>query len=526
MKTKVLLASLTLSAAEYLQKTVNTKNRVDYQKLKKLYNNQCFEAKNFDDTKLDILTFDWQSLERDRNWWWQLQALPFLSWYANSFELQSEEERIHNFSLCLDAIHCWMKHAKQNKKSPLAWHDHAAAFRVRNLVNWLVFCQATGLPVDEEVRFESLANLVIEHLDWLQEDKHYSKHTNHGFDQAMIALTIGLMFANKDFDAYRERNRERLKNEVSYAFTDEGVHKENSPGYQKMMLERLKQLRTLAPLREQDIPQMGERYIEKAETFLRAITLPNGYLPMIGDTRGKDVGLPYKHKEKVDVLDYSKSGYLIVRGTDGENKEFFILLKNTHESNYHRHDDDMMIYLFYDGVVVLGDGGLYKHEEQDEKRKHLRSHWAHSVPYIDGEPIRNCQKIIKKPVINRLNKFSCQMKSFMFGLEVCRDIKITLEPCLKLDINDFAKEKAVRMNFFFTKEHLFSSYDGGIKFHSENFDIDIGLPHSASVSLHKGWLPCGSSGGAIISHSYGLYEKALSFSVAAENASLTLINKP
>src|SRR5690606_12221370 len=136
--------------------------------------------------------------------------------------------------------------------------------------------------------------------------------------------------------------------------------------------------RTLAPLGEQHVSQMGERYIEKAEAFLRAITLPNGDLPMIGDTRGGDKGLPYEQKEKVDVLDYSESGYVIIRGKDGAGKDFFILMKNTHGSNYHRHDDDMMLYVLYDREVVFGDAGLLSHNEKDPKRLFVRSHFAHS----------------------------------------------------------------------------------------------------------------------------------------------------
>lgn len=399
MSTQELLACVTPGAVEYIQKAVNSKNKADYQKLKKLFDEQRFEAKSFDDTDLDILTFDWQNLERDRNWWWQLQALPFLNWYANSLALQSEEEKIRYFLLCLDAVHNWIDQAKQNKESPLAWHDHAAAFRVRNLANLLVFCHSAGLSVRDEARAEALGGLVIEHLDWLQEDKHYSKHTNHGFDQAMIALTIGLMFNHDEFGAYRQRNRERLKDEVTFAFTDEGVHKENSPGYQKMMLGRLKQLRTLAPLGEQEISLLGERYIEKAEAFLRAITLPNGYLPMIGDTRGRDEGLPYKQKEKVDVLDYSVSGYIIVRGVVLE-KDFHLVFKASHLSHYHRHDDDLSIHLYWNGHVILGDAGLYSHNEGDDLRRFVRSPLAHSTVFPNNyRAVRKVSELHKAPRI-------------------------------------------------------------------------------------------------------------------------------
>ncbi|MGA4494157.1 heparinase II/III family protein [Vreelandella venusta] len=515
MTTNELLDCVKLGANDYIQTTINTKNKADYQKLKKLFDAQQFEAKSFEDSDLDILIFDWQSLERDRNWWWQLQALPFLNWYANSFSLQSEEERTRYFSLCLDAIHNWVNQAKQNTASPLVWHDHAAAFRVRNLTNWLVFCHSMSLPLSDDSSSEALASLITEHLDWIQEDKHYSKHTNHGFDQAMIALAIGLMFDHEDFDAYQQRNRERLKDEVTFAFTDEGVHKENSPGYQKMMLGRLKQLRTLATLGEKEISQMGECYIEKAEAFLRAITLPNGYLPMIGDTRGGDKGLPYNQSEKVDVLDYSASGYVIARGRDGKDKDFFILIKNTHESNYHRHDDDMMIYLFYDGEVVLGDGGLYKHQESDHRRKYLRSHFSHSVPYIDKPAVRSNRNVVARPTVIRKGTYEFLMKSMMFGEQLSRKVSFLISPSLSVEIHDSiidASDSEVWSNLFFEKRLDVSIDNGSALFDFVSFKLEVEFPNGSAVALNQGFTQ--AARGAYVSRDYGCLEEAMSLSIA------------
>ncbi len=521
MKTKELLACATPEAIQYIQDGVNLRNKTDYQKLKKLFDKQQFEAKSFDDSELDIFNFDWISLERDRNWWWQLQALPFLKWFISSLELQTEEERSRYFSLCLDAIQCWVRNAKLNKDSPLAWHDHASAFRVRNLTNWLLFCCTSGLPVGQDARAEPLASLIVEHLEWLAEDKHYSKRTNHGFDQAMIALTIGLMFSRDNFEQHRQLNRKRLIDEVTFAFTDEGVHKENSPGYQKMMVGRLKQLRNLAPLGEREISELGERYIEKAEVFLRAITLPDGYLPMIGDTRGGDEGLAYVQQEPVDVLDYSASGYVIVRGMDGQDKEFFILLKNSHESNYHRHDDDMMIYLFYDGEVVLGDGGLYNHQEMDEKRKHLRSYCSHSVPYINARAIRKKQDLPSAPIIKKEGGLVFKMTSMMFGKLLSRTVSIETSASLTVNIQDRTDSgEEVGANFFFEGLYPISVSDGKAQINFPRFNFYLNYPDSAPVTVKAGWSHSGGENGACVSKAYGKVYSAIRLSI--EGSPLTL----
>ncbi|WP_447831763.1 heparinase II/III domain-containing protein [Aeromonas salmonicida] len=509
------LSSATPQAIEYIEKNTYQKNKADYEKLKKLFDSNHFEARSFADTELNIISFDWKSLDRDRNWWWQLQALPFLNWFTNSFQLQNKEEQLAYFSICLDALQCWINNAKNNKESPLVWHDHAAAYRVRNITNWLLFCHTVALPIIDDVRSITLASLVIEHLDWLKQDNNYSRYTNHGFDQAMISLTVGLMFFYEGFKEHCQLNRQRLKDELSFAFTSEGVHKENSPGYQKMMLGRLKQLRTLAPLGENEISELGEQYIKNAENFLKAITLPNGFLPMIGDTRGGDEGIKYNQNEKIDIIDYSHSGYVVIRGADNSDKEFFLLLKNTHESDYHRHDDDMMIYLFYNGEVVLGDGGLYKHHEKDELRKYLRTHLAHSVPFIDGIALRKKSELSEPPTITISEKTSFQMTSVMFGKKIKRNIDLKFTPSLIINISDHNIDNSgeiVSANFFFEKEHSFSLKTNNVTVISAAFKLDLNFSEHALLALRRGWND--TTVGACVSHSYGDIEPTFSFSIS------------
>lgn len=425
MSMKFLLDHLTPQAITHINSTINTNNQESYRKLKKIFNDQFIELKSFEDTNLDITSFDWGGIERDRNWWWQAHALPFLNWYLDSYDLQSEEERKKYFTLCISAIDNW--HTKTKKyDSPLAWHDHGTAFRSRNIVNWIIFCHLKDVDVITASESINLYSLIIVHLEWLLDSNNYSKYTNHGFDQAMILLTIGIMFDTEGLEPQRTISRERLEEEIKYAFTDEGVHIENSPGYQKFMLARLKQLRLLRPLGETVVSKLAESYIVKAESFLRAITLPNGYLPMIGDTRGGDKGLRYNQISDIDIIDYSDSGYVILRGETLKGKDIHIIFKCSHLSNYHRHDDDLSIHIYYDNQTVLGDGGLGNHNEKDIRRKILRSNAAHNVPYIcDIDPVRSTDLLNnnKSPKVY-LDSIAGKIvgKSFGYGNLIKREI--------------------------------------------------------------------------------------------------------
>lgn len=426
MSIKFFLDNLTPQAIKYISTIVKSNSQESYRKLKKIFLDQSIELKGFEDTTLDIINFDWNGIERDRNWWWQAQALPFLNWYIDSYNLQNEEERKKYFSLCIVAIDNWNTKT-ESCESPLAWHDHGTAFRTRNIVNWVTFCYIRDAEIIALSDNINLSKLIIEHLEWLLDNENYSKYTNHGFDQAMILLTISIMFNTDELEPQRLVSRQRLEEEIKFAFTDEGVHKENSPGYQKFMLGRLKQLRTLKPLGEQIISNLAESYIEKAEEFLRVITLPNGYLPMIGDTKGEDRGLKYSQKNTVDILNYSASGYVIIRGKTITDKNFHLLFKCSYLSNYHRHDDDLSLHLFFDNVVVLGDGGLGSHNEMNEKRKILRSKIAHNVPYIVGmNPIRSETMLekSKEPCVHILgNKITAE--SYSYGIPIRREIDFT-----------------------------------------------------------------------------------------------------
>lgn len=431
MENTNILRGLKKAGGDYIKSTVKSKNKVDFEKLKGLFCSGILELRNFEKEPLDIKGFSWAGIERDRNWWWQLQSLPFLNWYVNSYDLQSEDERRFFYRSCVESLKNWREKISQYE-SPLAWHDHATAFRVRNIVNWLVFCSLNILDIEESGETLEVSALIFEHLSWLNESGNFSKHTNHGFDQAMISLTVCLMFENSNFDEYKKISKIRLKDELEYAFSEEGVHKENSPGYQKFMLERLRQLTVFSILGEMEFSEVIEKYLSNASKFLEVITLPNGLLPLVGDTKLEEGISLVNNKniqtsEKVKVYDYSLSGYVVVRGQDGEGKDFYILLKNCHDSNYHRHDDDMMLFLYYDGKVVFGDGGLYNHQENDIKRKNIRSYIAHSVPYVSRKAVRNKNQLLEKPEIIRTGDMEFVMRSSMFGVRMSRSVSISVE---------------------------------------------------------------------------------------------------
>lgn len=330
--------------------------------------------------ELNLESFSWENSGQDRNWWWQIQALPFLTWYIDSWEVMNAEEKSEAFEFCIKSFSNWS--SITNEKTPLLWHDHATAFRLRSLSNWVTFVLLKEEKISDDVLNKFLSSIKI-HLHFLSEEKNYSKHTNHGFDQALMVYTLSLIW-NQYSILKQEGDKAKLRliDELEFAFTKQGVHKENSPGYQKFMLSRLEQLIRLEKLGDSELNILAKELYSKAKKFLKVISMPNGLLPMIGDTKGNDVGLEKQLTKELVVHDYSESGYCIVEGLIKNDIDFQLIFKCGHESDYHRHDDDLSIHLYYDGEVIFGDGGLGFYQENDEKRLFLRSAEAHTSTYV------------------------------------------------------------------------------------------------------------------------------------------------
>lgn len=380
------------------------------------------------ESELDLTTFDWINGSSDRNWWWQIQALPFLNWYIGYYDLTTAEEKTKINEFVKKSVFNWIEKSEQEIKSPLLWHDHATAFRLRHLVRWINFLVLNDLYQDyisiEEQK--TLLDLVQKHVEFLNLEENYSKHTNHGFDQMLIVYTVSLLWSNVNYlNEAGELAEKRLEEELDFAFTHQGVHVENSPGYQKFMLSRIELLTELKELGDNRLSKKAFDLIERAKKFLEVITMPNGYIPMIGDTKGDDKGLQVQLSENIEFYDYSESGYYIAKGLASDGKAVHLVFKCSHMSNYHRHDDDLSFHLFYDDEVIFGDGGLGFYQEKDERRIFLRSNQAHNTVFPLGiDAIRVPNELKAKPTMKVLEPGLVVAETSMYGGRLQRVLDI------------------------------------------------------------------------------------------------------
>ncbi|WBU52443.1 heparinase II/III family protein [Paracoccus sp. SCSIO 75233] len=285
--------------------------------------------------------------------------------------------------------------------SEFPWHDHATALRLDRL-------SLIALATDGKT-FPELAE---QHAKLLLCEDFYSKHTNHGYDQALALLFASYAFSDVcDTTEWQKIGLARLSDELRFAFNEEGVHVENSPAYHVGMTANLVRARLLLEALDLTLDFDFDELLNKALLFTSWMIGPDRKLALLGDSteRGGTApseleGLPnFQHaiyaasggaqgqplQDKVAIFPHA--GYAVYRSNwQPWRDHVHLVMKSGFLSRYHRQDDDLNILLHAYGEPWLIDSGLYNHNEHDEIRKYMRSAMAHNVPFVQGVlPSRN-----------------------------------------------------------------------------------------------------------------------------------------
>jgi hypothetical protein len=338
----------------------------------------------------------------ERNWQWSLHQWAFVPTLVAGYERTGERRFARKL---LELVASWARH---NMVEPfpceMAWHDHATALRLEMLL--LTFESLRTIDILDVHELAMLLGLIRLHASVLANPSFYSEHTNHGFDQCIALFLVSAVVPELEASPeWRRLAHTRLLGETRFAFSGEGIHVENSPGYHESMLQNLLRTNTLVRgYTGAALPEVGQ-LMQGALRFLCHITRPDGLFPLVGDTEATPVMNNYSTFAKVSAfaeLEYArsrgtagqpprescvvfeKSGYAVFRD-DWHPAETFeqtlhLLFKCGFLSHYHRHDDDLSIVLYALGEDWLVDSGLYAHNDQDLLRQYMRGAHAHNLP--------------------------------------------------------------------------------------------------------------------------------------------------
>lgn len=387
-----------------VEKYISTEENIERGKL--LFENNILKLTSFAPVEWE----DWESDPfNNRSWQWALHWFDFNK-YLLAFHYKANNDKV--LDSLKNLINSWIDRYLYNNNTDFEfiWHDHATALRAEQILLLLYYLKKYN-PLWIATNFGFISKL-FETLNVigkkLEEEEFYSKYTNHGLEQVRVLILLGLILNNKAWVAISIL---RLNDELEFSFTNEGVHKENSPGYHQFVFKVF--LSIIEEFPSYVLKDLGPKFNDiasKALTYITYILRPDKNLPIIGDTELKPITDSYNNffygtveyenfiyslnqgRRGVAPLKnnivYPKSGYAIFRNTWGNDKNFTdsiqLIFKAGCLSKYHHQQDENSFVLYAFGEDWLIDSGLYNYINKDPIRNYVRRRQAHNIPVISN----------------------------------------------------------------------------------------------------------------------------------------------
>lgn len=122
--------------------------------------------------------------------------------------------------------------SKESGKNTYTWYDHSVALRVENILYFIITANSLDLELNRRLE-TSLKN----HGEWLYDDAHYFENHNHGVFEDTALIYLSYFLTDPQTEVWLGHAKERLTEQLKYAFSAEMVHVENSPGYATGIIE-------------------------------------------------------------------------------------------------------------------------------------------------------------------------------------------------------------------------------------------------------------------------------------------------
>jgi hypothetical protein len=286
--------------------------------------------------------------------------------------------------------------------SPMVWYDMAVGLRAYRLAYVIDAGRRTGLLAPGAD--SRLWGILEQHAEYLEDDGNIAFHNNHGYFQIAGQMAMARRFRETDSrmaDQFEQANQ-RLGTMIRQQFSEEGVHKEHSPDYHRMVYDTLSSLIACGVVDDPEIIAFCDR-IERA---LAWFVEPSGHLVNFGDTdyrrmlrkpaeaerkwrtpemryvvSGGQIGSPDTRASLV----FAESGYAVVdcpaegveKGGADRTGNAYLAFNAAFHSRTHKHADDLSFVWHDRGGPILVDAGRYGYLGKTEQDSDLwrDGHW-------------------------------------------------------------------------------------------------------------------------------------------------------
>ncbi|GAA5226907.1 heparinase II/III family protein [Paeniglutamicibacter antarcticus] len=287
-----------------------------------------------------------------------------------------------------------------------AYHDEATAQRMLVAIRLHHYMASVGDRYQD--RCAKLQHMMDYTAVKLESETFFSGLNNHGMFQSMALRNFAVYAVWRGSDRRRailETAVARISEYFRNSFTSEGVHIEHSPTYHLMILRHVAEHRKFLNALGSDESQYLDQIIDKAKNHSVHTILPNGYFLPISDTQQISLsGVQNNVFENSDfefaasagtngtkptdlTLFEPKSGYFFHRNSWNKNNSTFLAFTAAYNANYHKHSDDLQVYLWSNGHEILSESGPFGYDSKNPFVKYGFSQWAHNNIVVDGRSL-------------------------------------------------------------------------------------------------------------------------------------------
>lgn len=336
-----------------------------------------------------------------RSWSFYIQSLDMTDALLAAYSASGQEKYL------VPALKIGFSWAESHPKtrsdvSPLAWYDMAVGLRAYRLGYLHQAAHLAGLL--NSAQYEILASALDDHCAELSDDGKLAFHNNHGYFQVAGQLALGRRFreSSSAMAALFQQGCQRMRRMLNQQFALDGVHREHSPDYHRMVADTLLGL-VRAGLVEG--PELLGR-TEAIEDALAWFVTPQGTIANFGDSDNRHMvysaeaasrkwTTPLMRAVASDgagggewpkgLRKFPESGYAVVRCPDHNapdviRRDSYLAQTAAFHSRTHKHCDDLSFIWHERGQPLLVDSGRYGYIGKTEMGSDL---WQQGFWYSD-----------------------------------------------------------------------------------------------------------------------------------------------
>ncbi|MBL1377761.1 heparinase II/III domain-containing protein [Zobellella iuensis] len=339
---------------------------------------------------------------KERSWNFLIHCWDMLDSLFKAYQETQNELYIRN---CLSVALDWTNYVHstpQHSISPMVWYDMAVGIRSYRLA-YLIDVLSEKKLVSEDI-LASLWDVLEQHRLYLENDENIIFHNNHGLYQAAGQIAMGRRFCQKSVNmekAYTQ-GKKRLRFMLMQQFCTDGIHKEHSPDYHRMVYETIKALIDAGLVDDQETIIFSRVIEESLSWFI----LPDQHITNFGDSdyrlmsRKPDEAIRKWNTPEMQYVvsggmigkkpsksssNFSEGGYYVVKSPSKYNPDSFsqtsyLAQIAAFHSRAHKHADDLSFIWSDRGFNLLVDAGRYGYIGKAEQGSEL---WLDGYWYSD-----------------------------------------------------------------------------------------------------------------------------------------------